>query len=164
MRTVDVTDILPRSFIDSIDYGPHAIKDLDTHIQELLTKKSPSMIMAEFVELNRRHRVLRPPYPWPHPRPDVLLKTKDDRVTVRWRIETRKHELIDLIHDCYGMLPGTWKAMVFEKLYCFYRDHRGRRLADYEVEELYRIREEFPWDVPEWWAREKLRELFGREL
>jgi len=164
-RAVDITDILPRSFVDSLDQGFHSIKDIeDRAIQKLIARRPPSLLMAEYVELNKRHRFVGQAYPWRHPFPERILKTKDGRVTVSWRLETRRRELVDLIHDHYGMLPGTWKAMVFEKLYCFYRDHRGRRLADYEVEELYRIREEFPWDVPEWWAREKLRELFGREL
>ncbi len=163
-RTVDVTDILPKSLIDSLDYGRRSVKDLDDYVQELIVKKPPSMIMAEFIELNRRLRFPGQLYPWRHPRPDILSKTKDDRVTVEWRLETRRHDLVDLVHDYYGMLPGTWKSMVFEKLYHFYKDYRGRRLTDHEVEELHRIKKEYPWKAPQEWIQQKTRELFGKEL
>ena len=103
-------------------------------------------------------------YLWRHPVPVRLLKTRDDRVTVQWRLETRRRKIVDLIHDCYGMLPGTWKSLVFEEMYRFYRDHRGRRLRDYEVEEFHEIRKRYPWDPPQWWVERKLRELFGRKL
>lgn|GEM_PF-1618801 len=165
VRTVDVTDILPKSFVNSLDQGFHSIKSVeDRAIQKLIARRPPLMLMAEYMELNRRHRPIGQVYPWRHPFPERLLKTKDDRVTVQWRLETRRRELVDLIHDHYGMLPGTWKSLVFEKLYRFYRDHRGRRLSEGEVEELYRIRKEYPWDVPQWWAEQKLRELFGKGL
>lgn len=161
---MDVTDILPKSLIDSLDYGRRSVKDLDDYVQELIVKKPPSMIMAEFIELNRRLRFPGQLYPWRHPRPDILSKTKDDRVTVEWRLETRRHGLVDLVHDYYGMLPGTWKSMVFEKLYHFYKDYRGRRLTDHEVEELHRIKKEYPWKAPQEWIQQKTRELFGKEL
>jgi len=80
--------------------------------------------------------------------------------TVFWEIHFNSPELIDLIHDEYDMLPGTWKARRFENLYETYVKYRGKKLTDEEILEIRNIKEENPPKVSAEWISEKVRELF----
>jgi len=163
-RTIDVTAFLPRSFVETLDEGSYSIKTIkERAIQKLIARKPPSILIAEFMELNRRHGFVAQMLPLPHPHPERIIKTKDDKVTVRWVMEIKKQGWVDLIHDYYGMLPSTWKSTVLEKVYSFYKNHRGGKLTEEETEEFHKNKEKNPWEVPQWWIQQKIRELFKRK-
>ena len=116
-RAIDLTNSLPKSFISSLDYGSQNIKSIENwSIHRMIVKRPPLMLIGEYMELSKRHRFPGQTYLWPRPHPIRILKTKDDRITVAWRFETENRELNDLFHDYYGMLPGTWKSVVFREV------------------------------------------------
>ncbi|RLF15561.1 MAG: hypothetical protein DRN06_05855 [Thermoprotei archaeon] len=77
-RAVDITELLPRSFVGSLEYGYRNIRDVeDRSVRRIVFQNPPTMLMAEFMELNRRCMALRKAYSWTHPYPVRLLRTKD---------------------------------------------------------------------------------------
>jgi len=92
--------------------------------------------------------------------PTKVHLSKNGRITAYWEIHFTDPEQIDLIHDVYGMLLGTWKAKRFDKLYEAYKMYRGRRLKDEEIQEISKIKEENPPDISVEWISGKMRELF----
>ncbi len=161
MRAVDVTDILPRSFIESLDYGPTVVGEIrDKGILKLIAKYFPDLLIAEYHEFARRHRGQVNMYLWHMPYLIRVQKSKDERVTAHWSFEVARSELIDLIYDYYGVLPSTWKSIAFEKRYQFYLEHRGKKLTENEIEELHQIEKQYPWEIPKQWINQKIKELF----
>ena len=163
-RAIDITDLLPKSFVTSLDYGAHSIGKTisDKNIYRIIISNPPTLLQAEFEELTRRHSRQIPIYAWRPPYPYRIQKSKDDRITVHWTLEIIKADPVNLIHDHYGMLPGTWKSIAFEKRYQFYLEHRGRKLTDSEIEELHQIEKEYPWEIPKEWINQKMKELFKK--
>ena len=97
---------------------------------------------------------------WPSRFPTRVHLSKRDRITAFWEIHFTSPELIDLIHDEYGMLPGTWKAKRFENLYEAYRKYRGRRLTDEEILNVKKVIEENPSKITAEWISKKIQEMF----
>ena len=88
-RTVDKTDLLPRKFIESLDHGVRNIKEIeDWDVRRMIFQNPPSLLMAEYAELSRRHSSVVHAYLWRHPVPVRLLKTRDDglRCSGGWRL------------------------------------------------------------------------------
>jgi len=92
--------------------------------------------------------------------PTRVHLSKEDSITAFWEIHFARPDIVDLIHDEYGMLPNTWKARRFERLYVTYIKYRGRRLTDDEIQEIRKVKEENPPKVSAEWISEKMRELF----
>ena len=58
------------------------------------------------------------------------------------------------------MLPGTWKARRFERLYETYVKYRGRELTDEEIQEIRKVKEDNPPKITAEWIIAKMQELF----
>ncbi|MHC1628138.1 MAG: hypothetical protein ACXQTI_04850 [Candidatus Nezhaarchaeales archaeon] len=161
-RAIDITDLLPKNFVSSLDYGAHSIGKTisDEKIYRTIISNPPTLLQAEFEELTRRHSRQIPIYAWRPPYPYRIQKSKDDRITIHWALEIIKTHLVDLIYNYYGMLPGTWKSIAFEKRYQFYLEHRGQKLTENEIEELHQIEKQYPWEIPKQWINQKIKELF----
>jgi len=93
-------------------------------------------------------------------RPTKIHFSKKGRITAYWEVHFTRPDLIELFHNEYGMLPGTWKARRFENLYEAYRTFRGRRLTDKEILEIRKVKDENPSELSVEWVSEKVQELF----
>lgn len=146
-RTVNVTKYLPKGLVDSLEPGRHTLKEMkEEHVNVLdeIGRHPPRLILAEHEELLYRHRSQVPEDEWPDPVLSIVQKTKDGRVTAHRVLKLGVSRLVDLIHDHYGMLPGTWKAKVFEKEYRFYVNNRGIKLSDDKLKEFKELKEKNP--------------------
>jgi len=130
------------------------IKDYD--LLNNIIKNPPLLFNQELFILSSTHKKKG----WPEGHPTKIHLSKKGRITAFWEIHFTRPNLIDLIHDEYGMLPGTWKARRFEKLYEAYRKFRGRRLTDDEILEIRRVKDENPPEISVEWVSEKVQELF----
>ena len=97
---------------------------------------------------------------WYEGYPTSVRLSKEGRITAFWENHFTSPELIDLIHNEYGLLPNTWKARRYERLYEVYKRYRGKKLTDEEIQEVRNIRTENPPKVSAEWISEKMRELF----
>ena len=125
----------------------------DTELNKII-KSNPKLLDQEITLLNHTHMKEFEEIP------TKVHLCKRGRITVFWEIHFNGPDIIDLIHDKYGMLPGTWKANRFENLYKAYKEFRGRRLTDEEISEVRKVKEENPPKVTAEWISEKIKELF----
>jgi len=166
-RSIDITDKLSSDQVNVI-----------TNISEILKKRkiaigyikdydlinriiliSPISFDQELYLLNSTHKEKN----WPNGHPFKIHLSKIGRITASWEVHFTRPDLIDLIHDEYGMLPGTWKARRFENLYEAYRKFRGRRLTDEEIQEIRKVNEENPPEISVEWVSERVQELFPED-
>jgi len=122
----------------------------------IMQQNPPKSFVQETDLLNLAHKEII----WPGGYPTRIHLSKKDRITAFWEIHLTRPDLIDLIHDEYGMLPGTWKVRRFENLYDAYRKFRGRKLTDEEIREIRKIKEENQHKISVEWVSEKVQELF----
>lgn len=163
-RSVDITAKLSSKQIEilkrtTIECGKNKITKgyiKDFYVISEVNKNPPLSFDQEVILLNFYHKEKE----WPEARFKALHVSKEDRITVHWDIRFTRPELVDLFHDEYGMLPGTWKARRFEKLYEAYKRYRGRKLIDEEIQEIRKIKEENPPKITAEWVSEKVQELF----
>jgi hypothetical protein len=142
--------------------GRYAVgKIKNAALREVIYAYPPRLLVAELRELAKRSEFKVPLDMWPQPRPERLRKTRDGRIMVEWRFLIKAQEIVDLICDHYGMLPGTWKAKAFEERVRFYKEHRGHKLTSSGRRKLREIKKRYPWDVPMEWMESKLLEYFG---
>lgn len=162
-RAVDITDELSSEQIKQLrqiekEHGRKIpIRSIEEpEILKTIKEKPPRLLHQELALLDTSH----PEKEWPEEHPTRVHVSRGDRVTSFWEVHTLRSDLIDTIHDEYGMLPGTWKAERFEKLYEAYVKYRGRDLTDEDIREIRKIKEENPPDISAAWVSEKTQELF----
>jgi len=163
-RAVDITDKLTKEHINEIreltkELGKQKISiGYVTNVELLRTigKNPPKIFDREIMSLSAAHVGIH----WPSGHPANIHLSKKGRITVMWGIHLTRPKLLDIIHDEYGMLPGTWKANRFENLYKAYKEFRGRRLTDEEIQKIRKVIEENPPQISIEWISEKVRELF----
>jgi len=162
-RAVDITDELSSEQIEQLrktekEHGRKIpIRSIeDPEILRIIKEKPPRPLHQELALLETSH----PEKEWPEEHPTRVHVSTGHRVTSFWEIHTLRSDLIDIIHDEYGMLPGTWKAERFERLYEVYTKYRGRKLTDEEIQDIRKIKEENPPDISAAWVSEKTQKLF----
>jgi len=163
-RSVDITDKLSREQIDELKEIVEKLGKRKMPIgsiegpelMRIITLNSPRLLHQEENLLIHNHKQEQ----WPSRFPTRVHLSKRGRITAFWEIHFNRSEIIDLIHDEYGMLPGTWKAKRFENLYEAYRKYRGRKLTEEEIQEIRKVKEENPPKVSAEWISEKMQELF----
>lgn len=162
-RAVDITDKLSIEQIEQLRRMEQqhewkipigSIKD--PQILNVIYGEPPEALRQELALLKEFH----PGEKWPKLCPTRVHVSREGRATSFWEIHVSRPELVDLIHDEYGMLPGTWKGERFEKLYSVYVKYRGRKLAEEEVEEIEKVKKENPTDISLEWISQKMQELF----
>jgi len=163
-RSVDIMDQLSSKQVNSIINITEVLKKrkiaigniIDYDLLNNINKNPPISFNREVLLLSSTHKAKD----WPEGYPTKIHYSKEGRITAFWEIHITRPDLIDLIHDEYGMLPGTWKARRFENLYEAYKKFRGRKLTDEEILEIRKINEENPPEISVEWVSEKVRELF----
>ena len=163
-RAVDITDSLSKGQIDRIKELVEEkrsrkipIKSIkDTELNKIIKSNPPKLFDQEITLLNYAH-IQKEEF---EGIPTKVHLSKRGRITAFWEIHFNGPGIIDLIHDKYGMLPGTWKANRFENLYKAYKEFRGRRLTDEEISEIRKVKEENPPKVSAEWISKKMLELF----
>ncbi len=162
-RSVDITDGLASMQVDELrrieeEHGSKIpIRRItDPEILRAVKGLSPRLLDQELALLSNSHMDAK----WPRETPTKVHVSRYGRVTTFWEVRTSRPHLIDIIHDEYGLLPGTWKAERFERLYQAYVKYRGRQLTDEEIQELRKIKEENPADISIDWISRKTQELF----
>ena len=164
-RSVDITNYIPKDRIDDIPTGHINVHKaalegiIDDRIYEIIISCPPKLLVNEYHELRRRHFPMVSSFP--RLRPHILYKSNSGRVTIGWRFIVSSHQLVDLFHDVYGMLPGTWKSIAFEERYKFYKMYEGVRVDRYIRGKLRDLERKYPYDIDKRWIREKALELLG---
>jgi hypothetical protein len=110
-RSVDITKELSKEQIEGINrivekLGKRKIPTGsldDTELLDLITKYPPNLFHQELALLSLNHEHVK----WPAAYPTKLHLSKEGRVTAFREIHIKRPELIELIHNQYGMLPGT---------------------------------------------------------
>jgi len=147
-RSYDITKNVPQDLVESLRPGTYTlekIRDIGYDLFKTVIECYPPFLMKEYRELQRRHSMEVPLQLWPRPRPWALRVTKDGRLVSDWIFETTNRKLVTILHEYYGMLPGTWKAEAFDKRYDFYVAHLGKKLDDRALDELEEIKRRFPY-------------------
>jgi len=167
-RSVDITDKLSSEQIEVLKHiakehnkrkiGIRSIRDY--HILKIINQRESKLLEMESFLLSNNH----PNVIWPARHPTRVHISKAGRITTFWEIYLTRLELIDLIDDEYGLLPGTWKAKRFGNLYEAYKKYRGRRLTYEEIQEIRKVKEENPKKISAEWVSEKVQELFPGAL
>jgi hypothetical protein len=162
-RAVDITNSLSKEQIDEIQEivakrrrRKIPIKSIDPKLYRTILLNPPRLFDQEITLLNYAH-IQKDEF---EGIPTKVHLSKENRITAFWGIHFNRPELIDIFHNEYGMLPGTWKAKRFENLYKAYKEFRGRRLTDEEITKVRKVKEENPPKVSTEWISEKMRELF----
>lgn len=163
-RSVDITDKLSRDQIEELrgitkELGKRKIpiKSVkDPEIRKIIGQNPPRSFDQEVALLIHVHKEKQLHEGFP----TRVHLSKEDRITAFWEIHFTRPDLVDLIHDEYGMLPSTWKARRLERLYETYVKYRGRRLTDEEIQEVRKVKEENPPKITAEWISKKMQELF----
>jgi len=161
-RSVDITDKLADEQIEYLRQIAQTRRKIpigsieDTDLLREISLNTPRSLGQELTILALSHKNKQ----WPEGLPTKVHISKKGRITVFWEIHFNTPELIDLIHDKYGMLPSTWKSRRFENLYDVYVKYRGKKLTDEEIREVSKFIEENQPKVSAEWISEKIRELF----
>jgi len=163
-RSVDITDKLSKEqkeqiyrLIEEKGRRKISIKVIGNHdIRSIMESNPPTSFDQEVFLFSIFHKDKE----LSEGRPTKVHLSKEGRITAFWEIHFTRPDLIDLIHNEYGMLPGTWKAKRLENLYEIYRKYRGRKLTDEEIQKIGKAKEENPHKIPVIWISEKVQELF----
>lgn len=163
-RSVDITDKLTGEQIEYLRQIAQTRRKRkipigsieDTVLLREISLNAPQSFGQELTLLALSHKNIQ----WPEGLPTKVHISKKGWVTTFWEIHFNSPELIDFIHDEYGMLPSTWKSKRFENLYDVYVKYRGKKLTDEEIQEVRKFIEANPPKVSAEWISEKMRELF----
>ena len=164
-RSVDIMDRLQYEEVEQLRRmeeehgGKIPIRSIeDPEILKAIKEKPPRALDQELALLEASH----PEEEWPKEFPTRVHVSKDNRATAFWEIHILRPDLLDTMHDEYGVLPGTWKAKRFEHLYEAYSEYRGKELTEEEIQGIRKVKEENPPDISVDWVSEKMQELFPR--
>lgn len=166
-RSVDITDSLPSWFIERLEPGnrylesdlEHLLGERWSEIEPIVTdsKKASKLLRDELETFNRLHnfevKELKCNF-------NALHFSKKRRITAEFGVCTFRGEVVDIFARYYRPPEGTWKRVLFDRYYDFYLKHRGKKLSDEDLKEFNELKKEYPsGGVPDWWKKQKLREL-----
>lgn len=130
-RNIDVTGIVPRDFIDSMEAG-----------EKLTVGKIPDQIEAEIRlnpfpllenEIEMMQEMLEVP-----PRVDIvcLYKSRNEKITVEWRVTFSGPEEVSKFNDEIGFVPGSQAEERFEKIWRIFNEVKDKKLSEKDIESI----------------------------
>lgn len=164
-RGIDITDKLTPTQIDKIKKlaknGEISLTKIeDAKIKRVVLQNPPIALIQEAKLLAHVHKDKIDVSKWPRPHPSVIKISKEGRITVTWIWTTGRMDLIDLMYNEYGMLPGTSKSEIFKKFYELFIQYRGKLLSEDESKMLRGLIKQVRLEYSEEWLKNKLKELF----
>jgi hypothetical protein len=164
-RVVDITRYIPKDIISVFNPGDYRIGMISREMPKLLDiikKHPPRVLKLELNEFIRRHSNQLSPMDKPVIYVWSIHVSKNYDVTAEWKLFTKKHSIVDIIAREYGMLPYTYKDIVFKKYYDFYVKYRGKAITEETRNEYEELIKKYNYKgIGERWINKKMKEFFG---
>ena len=130
-RSIDVTDILPLEYVQSLEIGkklspgqiPHEIKSI-IQIQPFPILDDEITIIEKRLQIETLVNLTG------------LYKSKIGRVTVEWRVTLEGPESVKRYEDSFGFLAGSKVEKRFKLIWGLYEEYKDRPLSQNDIEYL----------------------------
>jgi len=132
-RNIDVTGIVPRNLIDSMEAGEKLTVGRIPDEIEAEIRLNPFPLLENEIEMTQE--MLGIP-----PRVNIvsLYKSSDERITVEWRVTLSGPEEIAKLRDEIGFLPGSQAEERFEKIWQIFNEIKDKKLSEEDIESIKR--------------------------
>jgi len=131
-RSIDVTDILPKEYLHSLEitkkYSPGQIPN---EIRYMI-RTQPFPLLSDEINIIEKSGIETNIYL------TRLYKSTKERVTVEWRVTLEGPEFVKRFADSFGFLAGSSLEKRFELIWKLYEDFKDRQLSQDDQDYLKR--------------------------
>lgn len=131
VRNIDVTNIIPKDFANSMEVTKKiTMGEIPSEIRARINME-PFPLLESEIGLAKQALDVQP-----HVNIVSLYKSKNERITVEWRVSLYGPERVRRFTERIGFLPGSEAERKFEKTWETYEENKDKKLSRKDIKNI----------------------------